>query len=81
MNQLQRRLNRDERLFEHVSGELSKIEEIIGRGSTACIQVERVVNGGVTIAVDEKETVVSKPVEHVEYYHSLDYDAVMTRTL
>lgn len=81
INQLTRRLKRDERLLEHVERELKEIEETINVGTEAEIRVEDTVNPGVTIKIDDKEMKISNTMTHVKFFRPEGSSIIEVKTL
>ncbi|MBO4903904.1 MAG: DUF342 domain-containing protein [Lachnospiraceae bacterium] len=81
VNQLTRRLRRDERLLEHVEKELKEIEETISVGSEAEIRIEDTVNPGVVIKIDDKEMKIPNCMQHIKFYRPEGSSVVEAKTL
>ena len=81
VNQLTRRLKRDERLLEHVEKELKEIEDTINVGSEAEIRVEDTVNPGVVIKIDDKQMKIPNTMMHVKFYRPEGSSVIEVKTL
>ena len=81
INQLIRRLKRDERLLEHVEKELKEIEDTMSVGTMASIVVEDTVFPGVIARIDDKEMRVKSVMQHVKIFRPEGSSEIEVRTI
>lgn len=79
INQLKRRLKRDERMLEHVSKEVEEIRHTMEVSKNSRISAEGTVYPGVVVRVDDKEMCIQGEAKAVDFKKkSLDGDIVMS---
>lgn len=81
IKQLERRKERDERLLEHVSKELEKIEETVSIAANAGIVISNMVYSDTTIRIDDRELLVMENEKSVEYYRDDKTEDIKKRSV
>ena len=81
INQLERRLKRDERLLEHVEKELKEIEDTMSVGSEASVVIEDTVHPGVKVIIDNKDMQVKNVMNHVRFYRPQGTSEIEVKSL
>lgn len=67
INQLERRIKRDERMIEHLEKEIEEIRQTMEYSRGAVVNAEGTIYGGVVVRIDDRETVLEKSYNHVQF--------------
>lgn len=81
INQLERRLKRDERLLEHVERELKEIEDTMSVGTEAAVVIEDTVHPGVRVIIDNKDMHIKNVMNHVRFYRPQGASEIEVKSL
>jgi len=79
--QMKRRLQRDERLLEHIEKELEEIRQSMELSQNARVAVKGTAFSGLTVRIDDKELVLNSNYEQVEFYRPGINEEITTRVV
>jgi len=81
INQLKRRIKRDERLMEHLEKEIEEIRITMEYSNDATVTAQGNVFPGVVVRIDNRELVVDKKYSAVSFSKSKHYDGIEVNQL